>query len=78
MKKTKQCLKCDSLKVVWYATPGERHHNDTVTYLCVDCGFYEEYRRYPADLVAHHESEKAFSDRFGWVNPKPGKQGPYR
>jgi RNase P subunit RPR2 len=78
MKKSKQCLKCESLRVVWYATSALRHHNDTVTYLCVDCGFYEKYRRFPEDLLAHLEYEESYKDRFGWVNPQPGEQGPYR
>jgi hypothetical protein len=78
MKKTKQCLKCESLKVVWYATPGERAPKDTMTYVCMACGYYEKYRRFPYDLLAYLESNEAYKDRFGWLNPEPGEKGPYR
>jgi hypothetical protein len=78
MKKTKQCLKCESLKVIWYATRGARAPKDKMTYVCVDCGYYESYFRFTDDLLAYLESKDDYKDRFGWVNPKPGEQGPYR
>jgi len=82
MKINRQCPKCGSLKVVWYAIEGRKKHPENkVTYLCVECGYYENYRTYPVQLLEFFKGVE-YSDgsryRIEWVNPQPGEHGPFR
>jgi len=76
MKKSKQCPKCESLKI-WWLSEFPTSPYALVTYVCVECGYSEVYKQRPAELVATHTREYP-TDRRGWVNPQPGEQGPYR
>jgi predicted nucleic-acid-binding Zn-ribbon protein len=88
MKKSKQCPKCESLRVgilrgvredkLLYPKSDGTYSGSTAAdidrdaFICTECGYYESYVRH-FDSVLWDELYD-----FQWMNPKPQPDGPYR